>query len=39
LARGIGTKTLDPSGNPKKNWERLEKAIAKILKQFPPDKK
>lgn len=34
--RGIGTKTIDPSGNPQKNMERLEKGIAKILKHFPP---
>jgi hypothetical protein len=34
--RGEGTKTLDPSGNPQKNQERLQKAIAKILKNFPP---
>jgi hypothetical protein len=32
---GIGTKTIDPSGNPQKNMERLEKGIAKILKHFP----
>jgi len=34
--RGIGTKTIDPSGNPQKNMERLEKGIAKILRHFPP---
>lgn len=34
--RGIGTKTIDPSGNPQKNMERLEKGVAKILKHFPP---
>jgi hypothetical protein len=37
--RGIGTKTIDPSGNPQKNMERMEKAIAKILKHFPPPEK
>ena len=37
--RGIGTKTIDPSGNPEKNMERLDKAVAKILKHFPPEKK
>ena len=37
--RGQGTKTIDPSGNPQKNIERMQKAIAKILKNFPPGKK
>jgi len=34
--RGQGTKTIDPSGNPEKNWERLQKSIGKILQHFPP---
>jgi hypothetical protein len=37
--RGEGTKTLDPSGNAQKNQERMQKSIAKILKNFPPRKK
>lgn len=37
--RGQGTKTIDPSGNAQKNMERLQKSIAKILKNFPPGKK
>jgi len=37
--RGQGTKTIDPSGNPQKNEERLQKAVAKIMKNFPPEKK
>ncbi len=37
--RGQGTKTLDPSGNAEKNMKRLQDAIAKILKHFPPEKK
>jgi hypothetical protein len=37
--RGQGTKTIDPSDNPQKNMERTQKAIAKILKNFPPGKK
>jgi hypothetical protein len=37
--RGIGTKTIDPSGNPQKNMERMQKSIAKILKHFPPELK
>jgi uncharacterized protein DUF4136 len=34
--RGSATKTLDPSKNPEKNLERLNKSIAKLLKNFPP---
>jgi len=34
--RGTATKTIDPSGNPNKNQERLQKAMAKLLKNFPP---
>ncbi len=37
--RGMGTKTIDPSGNPEKNMQRMQKAIAKILKNFPPHHK
>jgi hypothetical protein len=37
--RGQGTKTLNPSKNPQKNQERLEKSVAKILKNFPPGEK
>src|SRR5262249_8054659 len=37
--RGVGTKTLDPSSNAEKNMERLNKAVDKILKEFPPKKK
>jgi hypothetical protein len=37
--RGEGAKTIDPSSNPQKNQERMQKAIAKILKNFPPGKK
>ena len=33
---GRATKTLDPSKNPQKNQERLNKAAAKLLKNFPP---
>jgi hypothetical protein len=34
--RGMGTKTVDPSGNPQKNMARLQKAVDKIMKNFPP---
>jgi len=37
--RGQGEKTIDPSSNPQKNQERMQKAIAKILKNFPPKEK
>ena len=37
--RGVGTKTLDPSSNPEKNMSRLNKAVEKILKDFPPKSK
>jgi uncharacterized protein DUF4136 len=34
--RGRATKTLNPSKDPAKNQENLNKAIAKLLKNFPP---
>jgi hypothetical protein len=34
--RGQATKTLNPSKDPKKNQERLNKAVAKLLKDYPP---
>lgn len=34
--RGQATKTLNPSKNPEKNEENLNKAMAKLLKNFPP---
>jgi hypothetical protein len=34
--RGQATKTLNPSKDPQKNQERLNKAVAKLLKDFPP---
>jgi hypothetical protein len=34
--RGQATKTLNPSKNPEKNQENLNKAMAKLLKDFPP---
>jgi hypothetical protein len=37
--RGDATKTIDPSKNPEKNQERLQKGIAKLLKHFPPPAK
>ncbi|RPJ50900.1 MAG: DUF4136 domain-containing protein [Acidobacteria bacterium] len=37
--RGDATKTLNPSKNPEKNQERLNKAIAKLMKNYPPPEK
>ena len=34
--RGSATKTLNPSGNQQKDMQRLNKAVAKLLKNFPP---
>jgi hypothetical protein len=34
--RGQATKTLNPSKDPNKNQDRLNKAVAKLLKDFPP---
>ncbi|HWO32053.1 MAG TPA: DUF4136 domain-containing protein, partial [Candidatus Acidoferrum sp.] len=36
---GTATKTLDPSGNQEKNQKNLDKAMAKLLKNFPPPQK
>jgi len=37
--RGTATKSLDPSKDPQKNQAKLNKAIAKLLKDFPPPPK
>jgi Domain of unknown function (DUF4136) len=37
--RGQATKTLNPSKDPQKNQDRLNKAVAKLLKNFPPSGK
>jgi len=36
--RSSATKTLNRGGNPDKNYVRLEKAVDKLLKDFPPKK-
>jgi hypothetical protein len=36
---GTATKTLDPSSNQEKNQKNLDKAMAKLLKNYPPQKK
>jgi hypothetical protein len=37
--KGQATKTLNPSKDPNKNQENLNKAMAKLLKDFPPKAK
>ncbi len=37
--RGTVTKTLNPSGNPDKNYENLQKAVNKLMKEYPPKPK
>jgi Domain of unknown function (DUF4136) len=37
--RGTADKSIDPSGNAQKNIERMQKGIAKLLKNYPPGKK
>ncbi len=37
--RGDATKTLNPSKDPQKNLTNLQKAVAKLLKNFPPPAK
>ena len=36
---GNATKTLDPSGNQEKNQKNLNKAMQKLLKNYPPNQK
>ena len=33
---GDATKTLNPSNDPQKNQEKIQKAVAKLLKNYPP---
>ena len=37
--RGVASKTLDPKAKPEKQQKNLEKAIAKLLKNYPPSPK
>ncbi len=34
--RGIASKTLDPKAKPEKQQKNLAKAVAKLLKNYPP---
>ena len=36
---GQATKTIDRSSNPEKNMRNLDKAIGKLLKNYPPKQK
>jgi hypothetical protein len=36
---GQATKTMNPSSNPQKNQQNLQKSIGKLLKNFPPPAK
>jgi hypothetical protein len=36
---GEATKTVNPSSNPQKNQQSLQKAVGKLLKNFPPPAK
>ncbi len=37
--RGVVSKTLDPKAKPEKQQKNLQKAIAKLLKDYPPNPK
>ena len=37
--RGVATKTLDPKAKPDKREKNLQKATAKLLKNYPPKQK
>ncbi len=37
--RSQGTDTLNPSSDPDKNYKKIQKAVEKILKNFPPKPK
>ena len=34
--RGVASKTLDPKAKPEKQQKNLDKAVAKVLKNYPP---
>jgi hypothetical protein len=37
--RGSATKTIDPKADPEKRQKNLQKAMQKLLKNYPPGKK
>jgi hypothetical protein len=36
--RGVASKALDPKATPEKRQENLNKAVAKLMKDYPPPK-
>ena len=36
--RGVASKALDPKANPEKRQKNLDKAVAKLMKNYPPPK-
>jgi len=37
--RGVASKTIDPKAKPEKQEKNIDKAVAKLLKNYPPKKK
>jgi len=37
--RGVASKTLDPKAKPEKKQKNIAKAVAKLLKKYPPQVK
>jgi hypothetical protein len=37
--RGTASKTIDPKAKPEKRQKNLQKAVAKLLKNYPPKQK
>jgi hypothetical protein len=37
--RGVASKTIDPKAKPEKQQKNINKAVAKLLKNYPPKKK
>ena len=37
--RGVASKTIDPKAKPEKQQKNIDKAVAKLLKNYPPKKK
>ena len=37
--RGVASKTLDPKAKPEKKEKNIRKAVQKLLKKYPPEKK
>lgn len=37
--RGVASKTLDPKAKPEKKQKNIDKAVAKLLKKYPPEVK